>query len=143
MPTKIKVAWVLSCIVIFVGFVVLSNKQQMDLHNEKRMTEVEQAQKRGEEAKKRLEKESRFAEMMGQVKELMALGKYDEAAEKASNALVLNPKNARAHTVWGRALAGAGQIKEALDKFNLSSQLDPNQSLNYYYWGVTLFLKDD
>jgi len=143
MPRKIKVVWVICCILIFFGFVVLANKREMDASREKRRTEAEDTQKRNEVAKQRLEQKKQFEAMMGKVQELIALKQYEEAAETASEALKLDPKNARAHTWWGLALARAGRIDEALDKFNLSSQLDPNQTQNYYYWGLVLIMKGD
>lgn len=129
------------CIGIFIGFAYFFNKIQMEQHRERNQEMAKQAQTRTEENKKNLEEKTRFEEMMGQVQELNALGKYDEAAKTASEAVQLDPKNARAYTWWGLSLAKAGRVQEAYKKFDQSARLDPNQTKNYYYWGLTLVLE--
>lgn len=142
MPGKIKVVWVLCCIAIFFGFVYFSMVNQMRESRERKQDVAEQTRQRTENKKIRQEAKAQFVEMMSEVQELNALGKYKEAAELTSRAVVLNPKNAKAYTWWGYSLAKSGNIRDAMDKFNLSSQLDPNQTKNYYYWGLALVLDD-
>lgn len=114
----------------------------MQESQERKIDVAEQTRQRAEEKKKRREAKAQFVEMMSEVQELNALGKYKEAAELASRAVVLVPKNAKAYTWWGLSLAKSGNIRDAMDKFNLSSQLDPNQTKNYYYWGLALVMAD-
>jgi pentatricopeptide repeat protein len=141
MPRKIKTVWVLCCIVIFIGFSFLSAKNRMQDIDEQRQGDVEEKKQRVEQKKKHEELEIQFGKLMGEIRELHTLGKYDQATEVASRAAGMSPKSADAHTLWGFSLAKSGRVKEAYEKFDLSSQLDPNQSKNYYFWGLTLLLE--
>lgn len=138
MPGKIKVVWILCCICIFVGFVYYSTKLQKQEHEVKNQELAEKSKQRTADQKKRQAMKVQFAEVMGNVKELNALGKHEEAAEKASQAAKLDPKSAEAYSWWGLSLAKAGKFKDAYEKFDQSSRLDPNQTRNYFRWGVTL-----
>jgi tetratricopeptide (TPR) repeat protein len=141
MPRKVKVVWVLCCIVIFLGFSYLSAKNRMQDISEQRQGDVEEKKKRIEQNEKHKELKIQFDKLMGEIRELHTLGKYDEATEVASRAVGMSPKSAEAYTLWGFSLAKAGRVKEAYEKFDLSSQLDPNQSKNYYFWGLTLLVE--
>ena len=141
MPRKVKIVWVLCCIVIFLGFSYLSAKNRMQDINEQRQGDAEEKKQRVEQNKKHKELKIQFDKLMGKIRELHTLGKYDEAAEVASRAVGMSPKSADAHTLWGFSLAKSGRVKEAYEKFDLSSQLDPNQSKNYYFWGLTLLVE--
>lgn len=143
MPRKIKVVWVLCCIGIFIGFVYLSSKNRLQDIDEQRQGDVVERKQRAEENIKHQELKIQFEKLMGEVRELNALGKYDQAAETASRAAGMNPKSADAHTWWGFSLAKSGKTKEAYEKFDQSSRLDPNQTKNYYFWGLTLLVEDE
>ncbi len=101
MPREIKIVWVLCCICIFLGFGFLSAKNQIQEGKERRQEAVEKNKQRVEENKRRQELKVQFVELMGKVKELNALGKYDQAAETASRAVDMIPKSADAYTWWG------------------------------------------
>lgn len=141
MPRKIKTVWVLCCIAIFLGFSYLSANNRMQDIKEQRQGDIEEKEKRVEQNKKHKELKIQFDKLMGNIRELHTLGKYDEATEIASRAVGMSPKSAEAHTLWGFSLAKSGRVNEAYEKFDLSSQLDPNQSKNYYYWGLTLLVE--
>lgn len=138
MPRKIKIVWVLCCICIFLGFGYFSVKYQAQEHQQRKEEAVEKNKQMNEEKKRRQEMQIQVVELMGKVQELNALGKYDEAAETASKAAEMDPKNAKIFNWWGRSLAKAGKTSEAYEKFDQSSRLDPNQTKNYYDWGLTL-----
>ncbi len=141
MPRKIKVIWVLCCVVIFLGFSYMSAKNRIQDIDVQRQEDIETQKKREEENKKHQELKIQFDKLIGKIRELHTLGKYDEATEVASRAIGMSPKSAEAHTLLGFSLAKAGRVKEAYEKFDLSSQLDPNQSKNYYFWGLTLLVE--
>ena len=143
MPRKVKIIWVLCCIVIFLGFSYMSAKNRMQDIDVKRQGDIEEKNKRAEENKKHQELKVQFDKLMGEVRELHTLGKYDQATEVASRAAGMNPNSAVAQTLWGFSLAKSGKIKEAYEKFDQSSQLDPNQAKNYYLWGLTLLVEGE
>ena len=141
MPRKIKTIWVLCCITIFLGFSYMSAQNRMQDIAEQRQGDADAKEKRVEENKKHKELKIQFERLMGEVRELHTLGKYDKAAEVASRAAGMNPKSADAFTLWGFSLAKSGKIKEAYEKFDQSSRLDPNKTKTYYFWGLTLMLE--
>jgi tetratricopeptide (TPR) repeat protein len=141
MPRKVKIIWVLCCIAIFLGFSYLSAKNRMQDIQELKQEDVEKRQQKIDENKRHQELKAQFQKLMGEIRELNVLGKYDQAAETASRAAGMNPKSADAYTWWGFSLAKSGKIKEAYEKFDQSSRLDPNQTKNYYFWGLTLLLE--
>ena len=83
MPRKIKTVWVICCVIIFLGFGYLSAKNRMQDIDEQRQEDVEKKTKRAEENKRHQELKIQFEKLMGEVRELNALGKYDQAAETA------------------------------------------------------------
>lgn len=141
MPRKFKTVWVLCCIVVFLGFSYLSAKNRAHEIDEQRQGDIEERKQKVEANKKHKELKIQFEKLMGEVRELNALGKYDQATETASRAAGMNPKSADAHTWWGFSLAKSGRVKEAYEKFDQSSRLDPNQTKNYYFWGLTLLVE--
>jgi tetratricopeptide (TPR) repeat protein len=141
MPRKFKIFWVLCCVGIFVGFIYLSAKNRMQDISEQRQGDIEERKQRADENKKHEELKIQFEKLMAEVRELNTLGKYDQAAETASRAAGMNPKNAEAHTLWGFSLVKSGNMKLAYEKFDQSSRLDPNQAKNYFYWGSALLIE--
>lgn len=141
MPRKIKIIWVLCCVVIFLGFSYMSAKNRMQDIDVQRQEDIDKKEKREEENKKHQELKVQFEKLMGEVRELNALGKYDQAAEVASRAAGMSPNNADAHTWWGFSLAKSGRTKEAYEKFDQSARLDPDQARNHHFWGLTLLLE--
>jgi tetratricopeptide (TPR) repeat protein len=73
-----------------------------------------------------------------EIKELNALGKYEEAVRYAEGVATLNPNQSKIYTWWGISLVKSGKRKEAIEKFIKSADLDANYSKNYLYWGLTL-----
>ncbi len=73
-----------------------------------------------------------------EIKELNALGKYEEAVRYAEGVATLNPNQSKIYTWWGVSLVKFGKREEAIDKFVKSASLDANYSKNYLYWGLTL-----
>jgi len=140
MPRKFKIVWVLCCICIFLGFGFLSAKNQIKENKQRKQEAVEKNKQVAEENKRRQAIKIQVSELMGKVQELNALRKYGEAAEMASKAVELDPKNAAIYSWWGRSLANAGKTHEANEKFDQSARLDPNQTKNYYYWGLALMV---
>jgi tetratricopeptide (TPR) repeat protein len=143
MPRKIKVVWVLCCVIIFLGFGFLSAKNQAEENRQRQQEAAEKNKEIATENKRRGELRVQVVELMGKVQELNALGKYEQAAETASKAAGMDPKNAKIYNWWGRSLAKAGKTSEAYAKFDQSSRLDPNQTKNYYDWGLTLALEGE
>lgn len=141
MPRKIKIIWVVCCVVIFLGFSYMSAKNRMQDIDVQRQEDNDKKEKREEESKKHQELKVQFEKLMGEVRELNALGKYDQAAEVASRAAGMSPNNADAHTWWGFSLAKSGRTKEAYEKFDQSARLDPDQARNHHFWGLTLLLE--
>ena len=141
MPRKFKVVWVLCCISIFLGFAYFSAKNRVQDLDKQRQEDTEIRKQKIEQNKKHKELKVHFEKLMGEIRELNALGKYDQAAEIASRAAGMNPKSAEALTWWGFSLAKSGNMKEAFEKFDQSSRLDPNQSKNYFFWGSSLLVE--
>ncbi len=138
MPKKIKIAWVLSCIAVLVGFVYMTVKSQIKENRVRVEKQAVETQKRNLEKQKKAELKFEIEKKNSRIRELVALNKLDEAQVLAKEVVNLDPNNAVAHTWWGIALVKSGQKDAAIDKFIKSSQLDPNQTKTYIYWGLTL-----
>lgn len=138
MPKKIKIAWVLCCIAVLVGFVYMTVKTQMKENKVRVMQNAELTKKRNQVKQEKEKLQFELKKKNSRIRELVALGKLKEAEILAKEVISLDPNNAVAHTWWGIALVKAGKKKEALDQFIKSSQLDPNQTRTYIYWGLTL-----
>ena len=143
MPPKIKLLWV-SCIVfVFFGFVYFSFVGKMDEERQKGKAELRNKQqfRMNEKLKvKKTENKGRTfkVEPIKEIKELNALGKYEEAAKYAEGVATLNPDQPKIYTWWGISLVKSGKNEEAVKKFVRSSKLDPTYSKTYLYWGLTL-----
>lgn len=139
MPFKIKALWIGSCVFIFAAFIFLSMQRSIA---ERREEAQSVAAKRSEEIarKKQIEafKEKAFQEAGEQLKELVAMGKFDDVAREAGEILAKNPENAPAYAWWGVALVKSGKMEESIEKFEKASQLDQNNARTYIYWGLAL-----
>jgi len=138
MPKKVKIAWVLCCIAVVIGFVYTTIKTQIKDNKVREKQKVELTQKRNLEKQEKAKLQFEIEKKNSRIRELVALGKLDEAEALAKEVISLDPNNAVAHTWWGIALVKAGKKEAALGQFVKSSQLDPNQTKTYIYWGLTL-----
>lgn len=141
MPPKIKFLWVLCIVVVFFGFVYFSFMGKMDETRQKAELKTKQQSLMKEklnatqtEGKGRTFKTDPIKE----IKELNALGKYDEAVKYAEGVATLNPDQPKIYTWWGISLVKSGKNEEAIKKFIKSSNLDAAYSKTYLYWGLTL-----
>jgi tetratricopeptide (TPR) repeat protein len=144
MPTKIKVLWVFCCVLIVLGFITLSFKNQAA----KAKVQAEKAFKQKQEQQARekiiLEKEQRtVVHPLKDIKELNALGKHKEAAGLSESVAELNPDNTKIYTWWGISLVKDGQHDEAIKKFVRAIELDASNNKAYLYWGLTLAMTGD
>ena len=141
MPSKIKYLWWISSVFIMIGFCYFTMQRSI---NERRVEFKKNASKRIEQAKKKREieefRKKSFEKTSNELRELVALGKLDEAVRRAEQIFSKDPNNAPALTWWGIALVKLKQYNTALKKFEKGSQLDQSSAKNYLYWGLTLHL---
>ena len=142
MPTSIKVLWAVCAVFVLFAFFYMSMQNQMKAAQKSQQESLAEDRQRAEEKRARFEAKVQTAEMISEIKELIASGRYEDAAKVAQSAVELDPKNAQAFTWWGVSLVSMGKKSEALEKFVQSSQLDPNRSKNYMYWGWTLDMEE-
>lgn len=143
MPRNIKIIWIICCVIIFIGFVVISVKLQI---REMQAQRLEQIEKDQELAKRKLAKKAKISEaasIIKNIKEMNALGQHINAAELAEKAALEDPENAMVHTWWGISLVKADKPGEAMQKFVKSAQLDPSHPQTFLYWGLTLAMQQD
>jgi len=142
MPRSIKILWAVCAVFVFFGFVYLSMQNQIKAAQKRHQESLAEDRQRAEEKRARFEAKVQTAEMISQIKELNASGRYEDAAKVAQSTVELDPQNAQAFTWWGISLVKMGKKNEAVEKFIESSQLDPNQSKTYIYWGLTLAIEE-
>ena len=141
MPPKIKLLWISCIIVVFFGFVYFSFMGKVDTTRQKAEVRTEQQSRMKEKLKaKQTENEGRTFKIdpIKEIKELNALGKYEEAVKYAEGMATLNPNQPKIYTWWGISLVKSGRNKEAIEKFIKSAKLDDSYSKTYLYWGLTL-----
>ncbi len=142
MPTSIKILWAVCAVFVLFAFFYMSMQNQMKAAQKSQQESLAEDRQRAEEKRARFEAKVQTAEMISEIKELIASRRYEDAAKVAQSAVELDPNNAQAFTWWGVSLVSMGKKSEALEKFVQSSQLDPNQSKTYVYWGLTLAMDE-
>ena len=141
MPRKIKVLWIGCILIVFFSFVFFSIQGNIKAHRGKEEARVKQEFriKNKKIAMKEVDRGLTFkVDPIKEIKELNALGKYEDAVRYAEGVATLNPNQSRIYTWWGVSLVKFGKREEAIEKFMKSSSLDPNYSKTYLYWGLTL-----
>lgn len=139
MPTKIKVLWSFCCVVIFIGFVVLSFFSRVEEARENATIEFQKDREKKEQARKLFEEnQGAIVHPLKEIKELNALGKHQEAVAMAEATALLNPDNAKVFTWWGISLVKDGRHDEAIKKFVRATGLDASNEKAFLYWGLTL-----
>jgi len=139
MPTKIKVIWYLCIVITVVGFLYLSAKDQMD----EAMLAEERADKRSEARLKQLKDSNRQKQKIKvdpikSIREMNALGKYQEAIKMAEDVASEFPDHAKLHTWWGISLVKLKKKQEAINHFIIAAKNDPTDEKAHLYWGLTL-----
>ena len=142
MPKSIKILWGVCGVLVFFAFVYMSMQNQMKAAQKRHHENIAEDRQKADKKRARLEAKVRTAEMISEIKELNASGRYADAAKVAQSTVDLDSKNAQAFTWWGISLVKMGKKSEAIEKFIQSSQLDPNQSKTYIYWGLTLAIEE-
>ena len=141
MPRKIKVLWIVCILMVFFGFIYFSMQDKFKVHRDKEEARVKQEFriKKKQMALKEVDRGQTFkVDPIKEIKELNALGKYEDAVRYAEGAATLNPNQSRIYTWWGISLVKSGRREEAKDKFVKAASLDASYSKTYLYWGLTL-----
>jgi len=141
MPRKIKVLWIVCILTVCFSFIYFSIQENIKAHRDKEEAKVKQESrtKKKQAAKKDAGKGNTFKiDPIKEIKELNALGKYEDAVRYAEGIATLNPKQSKIYTWWGVSLVKSGKRGEAIDKFKKAASLDAGYSKTYLYWGLTL-----
>ncbi len=138
MPKKIKVIWVLTSIVIVLGFFFTSIRFQVQQSREDHKRRAEQSRVAYEQKLAKRKSAMELVKMVENVREMVASGKNEEAIRLAEKVIEREPENALARTWWAVALVNQEKMDEALEMFKTSSSKDPNQAKTYHFWGLTL-----
>lgn len=134
MPGKIKALWCFCIVVIVVGFITLAAKDKMEEARE----HSEAASQVAAEKQKKIDEKTVQVDPVKLVRELNALGKYQEAVEVARKAGERNPDHAEIQTWWGISLVKLDKRAEAIDHFIHAAKKDPTDEKAHLYWGLTL-----
>ena len=139
MPTKIKIIWYLCIVITIVGFLYLSAKDQM----EEAILAEEKADKRSQARLKQLQnsadqKQKIKIDPIKKIRELNALGKYQEAIDMAQKVSEEFPDHAKLNTWWGISLVKLKKKEEAINHFIIAAKKDPTDEKAHLYWGLTL-----
>ncbi len=138
MPKKVKVIWVLTSIVIILGFFFTSIKFQVDQSREDHKRRAEESRLAYEEKLAKRKELMALSKMVENVREMVASGKNNEAIQLAKEVVEKDPENALARTWWAVALVNKNKLDQAIEMFKTSSSKDPNQAKTYHFWGLTL-----
>ncbi|MBC8286118.1 MAG: tetratricopeptide repeat protein [Nitrospinae bacterium] len=134
MPGKIKALWYFCIVIIVVGFIALAAKGKVEEARE----HSDATSKVAAEQQKIIDEKTVQIDPVKLVRELNALGKYQEAAEIARKAGERNPDHAQIQTWWGISLVKLDKRAEAIDHFILAAKKDPTDEKAHLYWGLTL-----
>ena len=139
MPTKIKLVWYFCIVITVIGFLYLSATDKM----EDAMIAEEKAAKRSEarleELQKRDAKKQKIkVDPIKAIREMNAMGKYQEAVDMAEKVAKEFPGHAKLHTWWGISLVKLKNTKEAIEHFMIAAKNDPTDEKAHLYWGLTL-----
>ena len=138
MPGKIKALWYFCMVVVVAGFLVLAARGEMDKASE----QADAAYQSAAEKQKEVAEKTIQIDPVKLVRELNALGKYQEAVDIAQKAGERNPDGAEIQTWWGISLVKLGKRTEAIDHFILASKKDPTDEKAHLYWGLTLAMDE-
>jgi len=142
MPKSIKILWAVCAVLVLFGFFYMSMQSQMRAAQQRDLENRVEDRQKYEKKKAQFEAKVQTADMISQIKELNASGRYMDAAAVAQKTVELDPRNSRAFTWWGISLVKMGKKNEAVEKFIHSAQLDPNHAKTYIYWGLTLAIDE-
>lgn len=134
MPGKIKALWYFCIVIIVVGFIMLSAKDKM----EEARVHAEVDSKAAVEEQKKIDEKTVQIDPVKLVRELNAMGKYQEAVEVARKAGERNPDHAEIQTWWGISLVKLDKRAEAIEHFIQAAKKDPTDEKAHLYWGLTL-----
>lgn len=134
MPGKIKAIWYFCIVIIIIGFVMLSAKDKIEKASEKSEAELQIVL----EKKKEVDEKTVQIDPVKLVRELNAMGKFQEAVDIARKAGERNPDHAQIQTWWGISLVKLEKRAEAIEHFILAAKKDPTDEKAHLYWGLTL-----
>ena len=145
MPKKIKILWVACVLIIFSGFVCFSFMKKVKVYQLKEEARSKQESLKNKKAPLKIVDNGKAFKVdpIKEIKELNALGKYDDAVKYAEGVAILNPNQPKIYTWWGISLVKAGNRELAIEKFIKSANLDSSYSKTYLYWGLTLAMSGD
>ncbi len=98
----------------------------------------ESASQIASEKQKKIDEKTVQIDPVKLVRELNALGKYQEAVDVARKAGERNPDHAEIQTWWGISLVKMDKKAEAIEHFILAAKKDPTDEKAHLYWGLTL-----
>ena len=140
MPTRIKLIWYLCIVITVIGFVYLAATDRM----EEAMLAEERAAKRSEARLQQLKnpnKQKIKVDPIKVIREMNAMGKYQEAADMAEKVAKEFPDHAAIQTWWGISLVKLKKTQEAINHFIVASKNDPTDEKAHLYWGLTLAME--
>ena len=92
-----------------------------------------------EQLQKRDAKRKKFkVDPIKSIREMNALGRYQEAVDMAEKVAKEFPEHAKLHTWWGISLVKLKKKQEAIDHFVIAAKNDPADEKAHLYWGLTL-----
>ena len=140
MPTRIKLIWYLCIVITVIGFVYLAATDRM----EEAMLAEERAAKRSEARLQQLKnpnKQKIKVDPIKVIREMNAMGKYQEAADMAEKVAKEFPDHAAIQTWWGISLVKLKKTQEAVNHFIVAAKNDPTDEKAHLYWGLTLAME--
>ena len=145
MPKKIKILWVACVLIIFSGFIYFSFMKKVKVYQLKEDARSKQESLENKKTSLKVENNGKVFKIdpIKEIKELNALGKYDDAVKYAEGVAMLNPNQPKIYTWWGISLVKSGNRELAIEKFVKSANLDSSYSKTYLYWGLTLAMNGD
>ncbi|MCA9484432.1 MAG: tetratricopeptide repeat protein [Nitrospina sp.] len=138
MEKKVKTIWVITCVVIVLGFFFTSIRFQAKQAREDSIRRAEESRKHYEQKLAKKKAAMELVKLVESVREQVASGKNDDAIKLAQQVVEKDPENALARTWWAVALVNKEKFDEALKLFSESAGKDPNQAKTYHFWGLTL-----
>ena len=140
MPTRIKLIWYLCIVITVIGIVYLAATDRM----EEAMLAEERAAKRSEARLQQLKnpnKQKIKVDPIKVIREMNAMGKYQEAADMAEKVAKEFPDHAAIQTWWGISLVKLKKTQEAVNHFIVAAKNDPTDEKAHLYWGLTLAME--
>jgi tetratricopeptide (TPR) repeat protein len=144
MPTRFKLIWYLCIVITVLGFVYLAAKDRM----EEAMLAEERASKRSEARLKQLQNpkgqpQKIKVDPIKVIREMNALGNYEEAADLAEKVAKEFPDHAKVQTWWGISLVKLKKTQAAINHFIIAAKNDPTDEKAHLYWGLTLAMEKE